>query len=410
MWNMFDLLAILQIVCANCVLLITLMFRRHITQVMTQFRDLYERNAIEDAYVMGHRLINFLTAVQKHPSYRSALPQGKGTEQNLSWIHEKMRHIAFLIDEEQLNLYITNDFDPDIHDDEDDEPTDHGSEIPSTQSEWEDFAGWSLSSSFTKHDRADTSGTLDTDESSQDVDEDQFAGLIVRKLPEVDLEEDNYIDKDPELERISDEDHDDQNDYVGDYEQDDYGGKFVYEVQTPAFASSFLKKIARERVRYETDSEAADSWAQSNDDGAVSETTSSATGAEALSMSCDPARIAFREIMNRHSEQLLLLQLEVDRLQNDSPTSPPLTNHCVVQSSHAPLTSSSQTCLLERQQQLEHQNRLQEEHQSCDSPPPPPPPPTNSPVELDGARKQQPQVSGSRFIGFSTHASIRQVV
>jgi hypothetical protein len=399
------------------------MFGRHITQVMTQFRDLCERNAIEDAYVMGHRLINFLTAVQKHPSYRSALPQGKSTEQNLSWIHEKMRHIAFLIDEEQLNLYITNDFDPDIHDDEEDDPTDHDN--GKTQSEWEDFAGWSFSSSFTKHDRADTSVTLDTDESSQDVDEDQFSGLIVRKLPEFDLEEDDYIDKDPELENISDEDHDDHNDYVGDYEQDDYRGKFVYEVQTSAFASSFLKKIARERVRYETDSEAADSWAQSNDDGAVSETTSSATGTEALSISCDPARIAFREIMNRHSEQLLLLQLEVDRLQNDSPTSSPLTNHCVIRAAEtcpqpsppptpdirheAPPTSIYQACLLERQRQLEHQRRLQEELSSCDSPPPPPPP-TNSPVEVGGARKQQPQQSGLRFIGFSTHSSIRQVV
>ena len=244
-----------------------------------------------------------------------------------------MRQIAMLIDEEQLNKYITNDFDPAIPEDDDDDDSstcsdDHKVHEPQ-QIAWESFAGWSFDL------RQEVPGAVDTDESSQDVDDEQFAALDLKLAAVV---EPNDDDGDPEPELADDDDDDDD-------EDDEL---LVYDLDPPVLASSILKKIAKENVRYETDSEASDSWAQ---DGA-SDTTSS--GTEALT-SCDPARLAFREIMNRHSEQLLSLQQEMDRLLRE------------------------------------------------DSPPPPPPPPTNSPEGLD-VRK-----TGVQYLGFSSHTSIRRL-
>jgi hypothetical protein len=57
------------------------------------------------------------------------------------------------------------------------------------------------------------------------------------------------------------------------------------------FGTDFLERIAKEDVRYETDSDAADSWAQDND--------SLAPSASSAGITCDPARLAFRELLNR---------------------------------------------------------------------------------------------------------------
>jgi hypothetical protein len=57
------------------------------------------------------------------------------------------------------------------------------------------------------------------------------------------------------------------------------------------FGTGFLEHIATEDVCYETDSAAADSWAQDND--SIEPPASSASG-----ITCDPARLAFQELLN----------------------------------------------------------------------------------------------------------------
>jgi hypothetical protein len=85
--------------------------------------------------------------------------------------------------------------------------------------------------------------------------------------------------------------------------------------------SSFLQKISQEDVRYETDSEAADSWAPS--DPGKNKTTTTTELSTTPSTTCDPARIAFLEIMNRHSELALEMELETLKAADSFPPPPP---------------------------------------------------------------------------------------
>jgi hypothetical protein len=275
-------------------------------QVIEQFQELCDRNAMEDAYVMGHRLIAFLgTALPRHPSYAASTKERAITGAHLRRIQKQIRDIAIQIDEEQLNRYITNDFDPVIEED-DEEKKDE--ETPT----WEAFAGWSSFGCDTPP------GGIDTDESSQDFDSDiEFFDFEKRRSK---ISEPS---NDPELEdMISDDDYD------SDEESDDAANPFVIHCKPPVLSTSILRKIAREAVRYESDSEAADSWAQDGT-GNASDTTSSEVGllnstadqtGQLSYTSCDPARLAFRAIMNKHTQQLQSLQLEMERLLSDSPS------------------------------------------------------------------------------------------
>ena len=273
---------------------------------------------MEDAYVMGHRLIAFLgSALPRHPAYTTWTKERAISEGHLLRIQKQMKEIAILIDEEHLNRYITNDFDPVFEEDEEEKKeedtknhfmTDHADETT-----WEAFAGWS------SVDCDSPPGGVDTDESSQDFDSeidflDFDAQRRVKSYDPPDA-------KDPEIEdMISDED--------SDTESDDMADPFVIHCKPPVLSTSILRKIAREAVRYESDSEAADSWAQDGT-GNASDTTSSEVGLLNQSSSadppvpftsCDPARLAFRAIMNKHSQQLQSLQLEMERLLSDSPS------------------------------------------------------------------------------------------
>jgi hypothetical protein len=64
--------------------------------------------------------------------------------------------------------------------------------------------------------------------------------------------------------------------------------------------ASILRSLADESVFYESDSEAVDSWAQS--DGTRSGSPSIASSGTALT--CDPARLAFRALMSTHSSSM----------------------------------------------------------------------------------------------------------
>jgi hypothetical protein len=170
-----------------------------------------------------------------------------------------LEDIAFRIDEDKCNQFVA-DFVPIVDDDSDDES------VSDTSSEnWVAFGGWTEEELKAQPRKADspTSDTVTTTGTGS-VDAFDFSSS----------DENESGDAEPQLD-------------FSDYEET--SPKRVY---TMDFGTDFLERIAKEDVRYETDSDAADSWAQDNDSLAPS--ASSTSG-----ITCDPARLAFRELLNR---------------------------------------------------------------------------------------------------------------
>lgn len=283
---------------------------------------------------MGNRLIAFLgTALPRHPAYTTSVAQRTVTERHLQQIKATMKHISILIDEDQLNRYITNEFDPliDDEDEDDDALLQKSTDNFETPASWETFAGWS------SHNE-NIPGFIDTDESSQDIDSDiDFSNFDLTKRwgassSSVDksLGHQTNFTNSPILDTYYDDDTDDSD--------DGQNSPFAMRMKPPVLAQSILRKIAREAVRYESDSEAADSWAQDGNCGASDATSSSEVGDAATTTSsslhisnspraasaapitsCDPARMAFRSIMNRHTRHLQSLQVEMESLLSPDP-------------------------------------------------------------------------------------------
>lgn len=295
---------------------------------------------------MGNRLVSFLaTALPQHTEYKNTAVKtlAQKSIQDLHWMRQEMEALAVRIDEEQLNHYIQHDFDP-VLDDLDDEDSDEDSTdnnhhdhnedtdsdaggsfsdlVDTTRSgghhatSWETFeAGFAFD--LSSGDEAAPFGT-DTDVSSvQSHEANRDRRDLLREnrsaanrkaapaplplplpLPVVavvvekertriaaiidhvaDADIDKYVDLDPDYD---------------DYDEDDCDEEVILRYSLKdSFATSILNRIADEDVCFETDSEAVDSWAQDGDSNALSGASSG------TALTCDPARIAFREIMNR---------------------------------------------------------------------------------------------------------------
>jgi hypothetical protein len=282
---------------------------------LVQFRQLASsaNPDTEETYVMGNRLVSFLSeALPRHPEYRNTALQTLRTKsfQDLIWIQEQMEEIAMSIDEEQLNHYVMHDFDP-LQDDlsassaEDNDSDDLSfSDLVDTnrRDTWESFEGGGWSFDLSSGDEAVPVGT-DTDVSSVQSHEanrsrdqrrvaNRKAAVSVPPLPVVVVEDikivhDEVADSDIDLYVNLDPDDDDDDDDDSDDEP-----ILRYSLKD-SIATSILNRIADEDVCFETDSEAVDSWAQDGDSNALSGASSG------TALTCDPARIAFREIMNR---------------------------------------------------------------------------------------------------------------
>ena len=253
---------------------------------------------------MGHRLLAFIgRALPQHPEYEksSAAAFRAQATLDLEWIRDKMQDIALKIDEEQLNLYITMDFDPQPDDDSTISSAEANfsnfADFSTANGEgWEDFTDWAFQPSTVETDASsslNTSGDESTpgarssgSEQYEPIDDPQ----IIFELEEV--ESSSETEDEPEKAEaqplpqafVQFRDEDDETD------DDSQSEEYKYELNDAPTASSFLKRIAKEDVQYESDSEAVDSWAQ---DGETGSRASSGT-----LTTYDPARIAFREIMN----------------------------------------------------------------------------------------------------------------
>jgi hypothetical protein len=256
---------------------------------------------MEETFIMGNRLVSFLSeALPHHPEYRNTavLTLRNKSFQDLMWIQKQMEDLAMKIDEEQLNHYVMHDFDP-LQDDLSTTSSSRDSEAgsfsdlhdTSRKDTWESFeGGWSFDLSSVDGASSDTAplGT-DTDVSSESREGNRSRDQR-RAAPPVGKDDDEVADADIDL-YLDLEDLD-----CSDSDSDDDGPVQRYTLKD-SMAASMLDRIADEDVRFETDSEAVDSWAQDGDSNAGSNALSGASSGTALTY--DPARIAFREIMNR---------------------------------------------------------------------------------------------------------------
>lgn len=249
-------------------------------QIISQFNTAFKRGSdLEAAYVMGHRLIHFLSeALPRHPDYmKKEVAITRLREESLKslvQIQKRLDSLALRIDEEQLNKYIMHDFDPLA---DDDSSTSSCSATEQEQrglgldnnfpqedfAQWENFDGWSfdLPESMTSS-KPSAAGFV--------------KGISLVKQHDLsgettDTSNETFSSSERSFEEISEE------------------HMPIYD----SFGLDFLKRIASEDVRYETDSEAVDSWAQE------SEIESATYSMTSVSDSYDPARIALKEILNK---------------------------------------------------------------------------------------------------------------
>jgi hypothetical protein len=187
----------------------------------------------EDAYTLASRFQRFLESdLPCHPRYdvRDA--------PTYPLLNQVLEQLAIRIDEEQLNKFVDTSMDPAIsiidEFDDDDTADDDDGRLRRNDPTWETFSGWSFDV---------PGGTDTTDESSHS------------------------------------QEHSSSSHAPLSYEEPRY--------------ESFLDRIATQSVDFESDSEAADSWAPS------------------------VCSSAFTQQLHRHQTHLALLQKQLDKLQAD---------------------------------------------------------------------------------------------
>jgi hypothetical protein len=319
---------------------------------------------------MGHRIISFLTeCLPRHPGLSKAPEVQQRTKYELGLLRECLEDVALQIDENVCNQFVDDgdlfidtliaasmddssattedstllEFDDDIDDlifDNRSKRTSNNkpsSDTTTTITKMVRFEGDCVpfpNEELGKdclHERklaesptSETVGTSGT-ESIEPIDASYMTAFSPDNNHENNYNNDNTIVESVHtLEQIMTEDDSDE-----DFEIDE---EFhVDENSTSSSSSSsdrytslksvrldFLDRISREEVLYETDSEAADSWANGGDSitcdgGRNNKFKSYLASSSGVTPTCDPARIAFRDLMNRlPRESESVLQRGVD--------------------------------------------------------------------------------------------------
>jgi hypothetical protein len=307
---------------------------------LEQFHELYHAGKdLEEAYVMGHRIVSFLTeCLPHHPGLPAAPDIRQCARAELLLLRECLEDVALQIDEETCNMFV-DEFDPlfvvgdeDDDDDDDDESVHQNTQFsPSNPNQtpimlnnsntkksymvrfenWDDVppdeTDWQRKS--VESPSGETWGTTGTG-SVEHVDTSFMSTISLEyktgsddsSLSQQSIEQDAGIELDSS---------DDVYEKDCDSDEEDLRAAFP-SLHRRYFHSyvrlDFLHQIANEEVLYETDSEAADSWAQTSEDNHPL-TLSSSGG----SPTCDPARIAFRDLMNRLPQQRIYQDIKSDQ-------------------------------------------------------------------------------------------------
>jgi hypothetical protein len=228
---------------------------------MLQFQKLSQHleHSAEDAYVIGHRVITFLEeALPSHPQFHNSYYVQKA-QHDARQIRQQLQIIVNYIDEQELNHWVEQEFDPQIEDeDEDDEDNEQQQQPPQEDPNtgWESFQGWSSNRSIPD--------ILETDESSVSIEEDlprrTVRDLILPQQEQDDSGSSSSSSSEEEIEhttalRYRPAERFDCNDEACHTDDTDTYGQW-------SSGKDFLKQIKAQKIEYETDSDAADSWAQ----------------------------------------------------------------------------------------------------------------------------------------------------
>jgi len=322
---------------------------------LEQFHELYQSSLkkttmtttetneqLEEIYVMGHRILSYLTeCLPRHPELNQAPEVRERTEYELDLLWKCVEDVALRIDETVCNQCV-DDGDLFIErliaaamddDDDDDSAITEDSSMPeddddddddrinrmSTKSfttptsrmvrfeDWVPFPNKNLKKDVTTG-ASETIGTSGT-ESLESLD----ASYTDTFSPDINHNHEhnnnNNSNSNTPVVSVPSLDH------ITDQNASSSSLRCRY-TTLKSVRLDFLDKISREEVLYETDSEAADSWANGGDNSV----TGSGSGggghnnsikfclasSSGVTPTCDPARIAFRDLMNRLPRESIL--------------------------------------------------------------------------------------------------------
>lgn len=222
----------------------------------------HDGSDLEDTYVMGHRMVCFLTeSLPTHPGFHRPAVSDLRRQcfMELEQLHNCLEEISLKIDEDQCDRF-ADDFDPLVDSDSEGDDVDSDSDI------WAGYrdikGGRRLDQSPTSTVNTTGSASLDSMDSSSSDDDIPQQRII-------------FMDTETEL------------------------------LEQPSIlvdlSTDFLDTIAEEEVEYEVDSEATDSWVQGADNESYTPSISSSQG-----IKCDPARIPLQAMFSRGSKIRML--------------------------------------------------------------------------------------------------------
>ncbi|VEU33692.1 unnamed protein product [Pseudo-nitzschia multistriata] len=326
---------------------------------LEQFHQLYQKSSssstdsakeLEELYLMGHRVVAFLTeCLPRHPGFARSPFVRQRCKQELDHLMKCLEDVAIRIDEQVCNQFVDDgDFFLDsmlaaemANEDEDQEQRksprrfrtpSKAKQNNSAFAEWEvDFPDdefGPLKGEATKcvSFKADFERTTAESPTAETVGTNGTESLEPSDTSYTNFDSsDNSKGSEEALSRSGSEvtdrggSCDGSNDYrpARDDDQQDVFDSIEFSpedegaLDLPSQPVSilkgvrldFLKTIACEPVLYETDSEAADSWANTADDAKSRPCLPSSSG---VTPTCDPARIAFRDLMNKLPHKSIL--------------------------------------------------------------------------------------------------------
>lgn len=224
--------------------------------LVRDFRDscAAKTESIDDLYVQGYRLVTFLSRLsnqQRHSDY-----QGRQRKADVHFVCQKTEELAIEIDEEHLNLFILNDYVPDS-DDEDEAGDEEEQKVSlnnnhrtqkqqlNTDKMQTKTTSWIFNPFDLSEDEAPRTVDTDTSLTTVNTSANDASFFLHRDV------EDHEIDDHLNLESCSSSSNEDSFDEIR------------VNLSLDTLKSSMLDKLANEDVKYEIDSDAVDSWANS---------------------------------------------------------------------------------------------------------------------------------------------------
>ncbi len=402
-------------------------------RALEEFHQLYQRSSsvhnpqheLEEIYVMGYRIVSFLTeCLPNHPRLKHSPFVLEQSEIELQHLRKCLEDVALRIDtivcnetvdegDNYLDMIIAEQMEQVDDDDDDDEWEPSNSDNSKSSSSSSDFdimpfqlESWvnfddfkkfedTNSANLKKERRLSESSTSDTvgtsgTESGDDVSNSSSKSKSPDRRRSKSKKQGSSFD---DFDSIIREDDDIKNRYPPHWDDESlksYSSQPLTLLRKSANLD-FLKKVACEPVLFESDSDADDSWANGEDKTVDSKSRRSHSSSSGAAPTSDPARLAFRNIMDKfplqcqspsqpatHCEPSIKSPINSPkRLSNiklplkpifkgnrQMPSEPSLHNEPLPEATEAPTESSARFAFPDIMEQLPHESLL---HWNCKS-------------------------------------------